>query len=426
MALDLVITNATLPDGRTGQWIAVSGGRIAEVGSGSPPEGAGETIDAGGRLVSAPLVDVHFHLDATLALGTGGKYNETGTLAEGIRLWGEIRPTLNSDDFRRRALAYCRLAVSQGMLAIRSHVDVTPSDLMAVEVLLDVKREMAPYIDLQYVAFPQMGYFSSPQMPDNITRALDMGVEVVGGIPHLEPTYELGQESVQKLCALAAERGLMVDLHCDENDDPNSRHVQMLAYETMRLGLQGRVTGSHLTSMHSMDNFYAARLITMMAKANLHVATNPLANMFLQGRFDTYPKRRGLARIPELMEAGCTVAMGHDSVLDPWYPLGRGDMLDVAFMAVHAAHMSSRTGMHDVFECVTTAPAKIMGLEGYGIAKGCNADLVIHQASDPIEAIRLRLPRLKVIRRGKVVAESAPATVKLGFGENSLSLETRG
>lgn len=426
MALDLLITNANLADGRTGQWIAVSGGRIAEVGAGSPPEGAGETIDAGGRLVSAPLVDVHFHLDATLALGTGGKYNESGTLAEGIRLWGEIRPTLDADDFRRRAVAYCRLAVSQGLLAIRSHVDVTPSDLMAVEVLLDVKREMAPWIDLQYVAFPQMGYFSSPQMPDNITRALDMGVEVVGGIPHLEPTYELGQESVQKLCALAAERGLMVDLHCDENDDPNSRHVQMLAYETMRLGLQGRVTGSHLTSMHSMDNFYAARLITMMAKANLHVATNPLANMFLQGRFDTYPKRRGLARIPELMEAGCTVAMGHDSVLDPWYPLGRGDMLDVAFMAVHAAHMSSRTAMHEVFECVTSAPAKIMGLEGYGIAKGCNADLVIHQASDPIEAIRLRLPRLKVIRRGKVVAESAPATVTLGFGGETISLQTKG
>lgn len=426
MALDLLITNANLPDGRTGQWIAVTDGRIADVGSGAPPEGAAETVDAGGRLVSAPLVDVHFHLDATLALGTGGKYNESGTLAEGIRLWGEIRPLLDTDDFRRRAIAYCRLAVAQGMLAIRTHVDVTPSDLLAVEVLLDVKREMAPWIDLQLVAFPQMGYFSSPDMPTNITRALDMGVEVVGGIPHLEPTYELGQESVKRLCALAAERGLMVDLHCDENDDPNSRHVEMLAYETMRLGLQGRVTGSHLTSMHSMDNFYASRLITMMAKADLRIATNPLANMFLQGRFDTYPKRRGLARIPELMAAGCTVAMGHDSVLDPWYPLGRADMLDVAFMAVHAAHMSSRAGMHDVFSCVTEAPARIMGIEGYGLDRGCNADLVVHQAKDPIDAIRLRLPRLAVIRRGKVVARSAPAAAEIGFGAPSVDLTAAG
>lgn len=407
--LDLLITNATLPDGRTGQTISVADDRIVAVSPTAPGE-AHSTIDAEGRLVSPPLVDAHFHLDATLSLGTGGKYNESGTLAEGIALWAEIRPQLTADNFKRRALDYCRLAVTQGLLAIRTHVDVTPENLLAVEVLKEVQAEVAPVIDLQLVAFPQMGYFSTPAMANHVERALDLGCEVVGGIPHLEPTYELGQESVRRLCQLAADRGLMVDLHCDENDDPNSRLIETLTYETTRLGLSGRVTGSHLTSMHSMDNFYAARLIRMMAAANVHVAANPLANMFLQGRFDTYPKRRGLTRIPELLEAGCLVAMGHDSVLDPWYPLGRADMLDVAFMAVHASHMSSRTGIPQTFHCVTEMPAAIMGLEGYGLTEGSFADMVIHEATDTIEAVRLRLPRRTVIRRGKVIAENRVST----------------
>ena len=407
MALDLLVTNATLPDGRTGQTIAVEGERIVAVGPEVPAGEAGETIDAGGRLVSPPLVDAHFHLDATHALGTGGRFNESGTLAEGIALWDEIRPLLTAENYKKRALDYCRLAISQGLLAIRSHVDVTADDLTGVEVLVEVKREVAPWLDLQLVAFPQMGYYSKPSMADNLNRALDLGCEVVGGIPHLEATYELGQESVRALTKIAADRGLMVDLHCDENDDPNSRHIEMLTYETRRLGLGGRVTGSHLTSMHSMNNFYAARLIRMMAAAEVHVATNPLANMFLQGRFDSYPKRRGLARIPELLAAGCVVAMGHDSVLDPWYPLGRADMLDVAFMAVHAAHMSSRTEIPQTFACVSSAPATIMGLEGYGIEKGAFADLVVHDAIDTIDAVRLRMPRKVVVRRGKVVARAS-------------------
>jgi cytosine deaminase len=293
--------------------------------------------------------------------------------------------------------------------------------------MIEVRDRVRPWLDLQLVAFPQMGYFAHPQMPGQIRRALDMGVEAVGGIPHLEPTAAMGAESVRLLCEMAAERGLMVDLHCDENDDPHSRHVETLAYETRRLGLQGRVAGSHLTSMHSMDNFYAARLITLMAQAELRVAANPLANIFLQGRFDAYPKRRGLTRIPELRAAGCVVGFGHDSMLDPWYPLGRGDMLDVAFMAVHAAHMSSRTAIAETFACVTDAPAEILGLEGYGLRVGAHADLVIHQAADPIEAVRLRLPRLFVIRRGAVIASAPPAASMLSVeGGGALSLDARG
>lgn len=410
--LDLLVRGSTLVDGRTGIDVAVMDGRIVEMRP-AISTGAVREIDALGHLVSSPFVDAHFHLDATLALGFDGHHNESGTLAEGIRVWNTIRSAISADDFRRRALEYCDLAVSQGLLAIRTHVDVTDPKLTAVEVLLDVKKAVAPYLDLQLVAFPQMGYFGAPETASNLRRALDMGVDVIDGIPHLEPTVELGRQSVRELLTIAAERGLMADLHCDENDDPSSRHVEQLAYETRRLGLQSRATGSHLTSMHSMDNFYAARLITMMAAADVSVVANPLANMFLQGRFDTYPKRRGLTRIPELMAAGCTVATGQDSVLDPWYPLGRADMLDVAFMNVHAAHMSSHAAMRDCFRLVTELPAKIMGLKNYGLAVGNRADIVVLQAADMVEAIRLRPARLAVIRRGNVIAETPRVATRL-------------
>jgi cytosine deaminase len=409
---DLILRRANLPDGRTGIDIAISDGRIAEIGP-SLQAAAAKEIDATGRLVTPPFVDAHFHLDTTLTLGIDGKVNESGTLVEGIRLWGELQPHLDADLLKRNALAYCDLAVSQGLLAIRSHVDITEDSLRGAEVLAEVRRIVAPYLDLQLVAFPQMGYFSKPSMPENFRRALALGVEVVGGIPHFEPTAEHGRDSIRILCGLAAERGLRVDMHCDEVDDPLSRHIATLTYETKRLGLEGRVTGSHLCSMHSMDNFYAARLIGQMAEARMCAVANPLANMVLQGRFDTYPKRRGMTRVPELMAAGCAVALGHDSVLDPWYPLGRADMLDVAHMAVHAGHMTSRAGMRACFAAVTDVPARILGLDGYGLAPGCFADLVMLQASDAVEAIRLKPPRLAVIRRGRVIAETAPQVTRL-------------
>ncbi len=414
MTLDLILRNAVLPDGRAGIDLAVRDGRFVEIAP-AIAAAASREIDAAGRLVTPPFVDAHFHLDATLTLGLAGKVNETGTLAEGIRLWDELRPHISAEALRARALAYCDLAVSQGLLAIRSHVDVSDDALMGAEVLVEVKKQVAPYLDLQLVAFPQMGYFAKPTLAGNLRRALDLGVEAVGGIPHLEPTAELGRESIRALCAIAAEQGLLVDMHCDETDDPASRQVETLAYETRRLGLSGRVTGSHLCSLHSMDNFYAARLIGHMAAAGLAAVANPLANMVLQGRFDSYPKRRGMTRVPELMAAGCAVALGHDSVLDPWYPLGRADMLEVAHMAVHAGHMTSQAGMRACFAAVTETPARILGLEGYGIEVGRYADCVILQARDPVEAIRLKPVRLAVVRRGRVIAEAAPAVSRLSL-----------
>ena len=246
MSFDLLIRNATLPDGRKGLDIACAGGRIAAVERGIAGE-AGRTIDAQGRLVSPPFVDCHFHMDATLSLGLA-RLNQSGTLLEGIALWGELKPLLTHEAVAERALRYCDLAVAQGLLAIRSHVDICDDRLLAVEALLDVKKRIAPYIDLQLVAFPQDGYYRSRTAVANLARALDKGVDVVGGIPHFERTMAEGARSVTALCELAAERGLLVDMHCDETDDPMSRHIETLAYETQRLGLRGRVAGSHLTS----------------------------------------------------------------------------------------------------------------------------------------------------------------------------------
>ncbi|HSK40652.1 MAG TPA: amidohydrolase family protein [Arenibaculum sp.] len=409
--LDLLVKAANLPDGRRNVDIACAGGKITAVEPGISGE-ARRVIDAAGRLVSPPFVDCHFHMDATLSLGLP-RMNQSGTLLEGIALWGELKPQLVQDAIVERALAYCDWAVARGLLAIRSHVDVCDPRLLAVEALLDVRERVRPYLDLQLVAFPQDGVLRSPGAAALLERALDMGVEVVGGIPHFERTTSEGTASVRLLCEIAAERGLMVDMHCDETDDPASRHVETLAFETQRLGLHGRVTGSHLTSMHSMDNYYVSKLIALMAEARLGVVANPLINIVLQGRHDTYPKRRGMTRVPELMGAGLTVALGHDCVMDPWYPLGSGDMLEVAHMGLHVAQMTGDDAIRACLRAVTENPAKLLGLEGYGLEPGRNADLVVLQAADPVEAIRTRAARLWVLRRGRVVARTAPVVSHL-------------
>lgn len=408
----LLIRNACLPDGRSGIDLLALGGRIAALGPQlAAPQGT-EVIDADGWLLSPPFVDAHFHMDATLSYGLP-RVNQSGTLLEGIALWGELKPDLTQEALVERALQYCDWAVAKGLLAIRSHVDVCDDRLLAVEALLDVKRRVAPYLDLQLVAFPQDGVLRAPNALANLTRALDMGVEVVGGIPHFERTAEDGTESVRLLCELAAERGLRIDMHCDESDDPHSRHIETLAFHTQRLGLQGRVTGSHLTSMHSMDNYYVSKLLPLIAEAGVHAVANPLINITLQGRHDSYPKRRGMTRVPELLAAGVNVGFGHDCVLDPWYSLGSGDMLEVAHMGLHVAQMTSQAGMQACFDAVTVNNARILGLDDYGLAPGCQADCVLLQARSPLEAIRLRATRLAVVRCGRVVARSPVQAAQL-------------
>ena len=398
---DLIVKGGTLPDGRVAD-IGIEGDVISAVEDLSGAE-AGEVIDAAGDLVSPPFVDPHFHLDATLSYGLP-RINASGTLLEGIGLWGELKQIVTQDEMVERALSYCDWAASQGLLAIRSHVDTCDDRLLGVEAMLEVRERVRGYIDLQLVAFPQDGFYRDPTARANTIRALDMGVDVVGGIPHFERTMSDGAASVRELCEIAADRGLMVDLHCDESDDPLSRHVETLACEAQRLGLQGRVAGSHLTSMHSMDNYYVSKLLPLMAEAGVAAIPNPLINITLQGRHDTYPKRRGLTRVKEMQAHGITVGWGQDCVLDPWYSLGTADMLDVAFMGMHVAQMTSPEDMARCFDMVTNQNAQILGLDGYGLAPGKRASLVVLDAGTPIEALRLRPARLAVVSNGKVIS----------------------
>ena len=374
---DLIVKGGALPDGRVVD-IGIKGGRITAIDQLASAE-AGEVIDATGDLVSPPFVDPHFHMDATLSYGLP-RINTSGTLLEGIGLWGELKQVLTQDDIVDRALKYCDWAASMGLLAIRSHVDTCDDRLLGVEALLDVRNQVKDYIDLQLVAFPQDGFYRDPTARENTIRALDMGVDVVGGIPHFERTMADGTASVQELCEIAAARGLQVDMHCDETDDPHSRHIETLAYETRRLNLQGRVAGSHLTSMHSMDNYYVSKLLPLIAEAEINAIPNPLINIVIQGRHDSYPKRRGLTRVKEMLALGINVGWGQDCVLDPWYSLGTADMLDVAFMGLHVAQMTSPKEMHTCFDMVTVNNAKTMGLTDYGLHVGAKASLVVLDA----------------------------------------------
>ena len=410
MSFDLIVKGGTLPDGRVAD-IGIRGEAIDAIEPEIDAE-AGRVIYAAGDLVSQPFVDPHFHMDATLSYGIP-RINRSGLLLEGIALWGELKQVMIYEEVRDRALAYCDWAVSMGLLAIRSHVDTCDDRLLGVDALLEVKKTVAPYIDLQLVAFPQDGFYRDPTARDNTIRALDKGVDVVGGIPHFERSMSDGARSVTELCEIAAERGLMIDLHCDESDDPHSRHIEQLVYETQRLGLQGRANGSHLTSMHSMDNYYVSKLLPMMAEAEVSAIPNPLINIMLQGRHDTFPKRRGLTRVKEMQALGIRVGWGQDCCMDPWYSLGTADMLDVAFMGLHVAQMSSPADMAKCFDMVTSVNASIMGLDHLGLEVGKRASLVVLDAGDPIEAVRLRPDRLYVISRGKVVSEKPKRDAKL-------------
>ena len=412
---NLLIKNCNLGD-RKNTNILIQNGVITEISDDLPQNDCPE-IDAKNYFVTSPFIDSHFHMDATLSYGLP-RINKSGTLLEGIQLWGELKPTLTKEAIKARARELCKWSIARGTLSIRSHVDVSGDNLLAVESLLEIREEMKEFINLQLVAFPQDGLLRADCL-DNLIRSLDMGVDVIGGIPHFERTMADGTESIKILCELAEKRNLLVDMHCDESDDPLSRHVEMLTYHTHRLRLNGRVAGSHLTSMHSMDNYYFSKLIALMLEADLNIIPNPLINITIQGKHDVYPKRRGMTRVPEQIKAGLNVAFGHDCVLDPWYPLGSHDMLEVAHMALHVAHMTGADDMKACFDSVTSTAAKVLHLDSYGLKKGNNGDLVILQCKDKIEALRLKPTRLFVIKKGKVISSANPTDYKLNIGEKT-------
>ena len=401
--LDLLLRRARLPGRADLQDIGVRDGVIA-----APEPEASQVVDLDGSLVTPALVEPHIHLDAVLTVGEP-RQNESGSLFEGIAIWADRVKQLTVDDVKRRVRTVLRWQLANGVQFVRSHVDVCDPELRAVRALLELRQEIGDQMTLQLVAFPQQGIMSFDGGEELMKRAIDMGVDVVGAIPHFELTREYGERSVKFAMALAAEKGLRVDIHCDETDDEHSRFVEVMAAETIRLGMGGRVTASHTTAMHSYNNAYAYRLINNLKRANMHMVTNPLDNSTLQGRFDSYPIRRGHTRVKELLSAGVNVCVGHDSVMDPWYPLGYGDPLQAAFVLAHYGQMSGHGELLTLIDMITRNPAGALGLEGYGLEPGCRADLVAYAAPTEMDAIRLVSPRKLVIRAGKVVARTEPA-----------------
>jgi cytosine/creatinine deaminase len=401
--LDLLLRNAR-PLGETGtRDLGVREGRLV-----APEPEAAQVIDLGGALVTPPLVEPHIHLDAVLTAGQP-RSNESGSLFEGISIWAERVRDLTEEDVRQRAGKVLRWQLANGVQHVRSHVDVCDPDLRAVRALVGLREELGEQLDLQLVAFPQQGILSFDGGPELMRRAISLGVDVVGAIPHFELTREMGVDSVRLAFDLAEEHGLRVDIHCDETDDEHSRFVEVMAAETIRRGLAGRVTASHTTAMHSYNNAYASRLIANIARAGMHIATNPLDNAMLQGRFDSYPVRRGGTRVKELLAAGVTVCVGHDSVLDPWYPLGYGDPLQAAFVLAHLGHLSGSSEIAGLFDMLTAGGARALGLERQSLEEGAPASLVVFDAPTELDALRLVPRRRLVLRRGQIVARTEPA-----------------
>jgi len=403
--IDLILRNAKLAGQDTPTDLGVTDGVIVAIGDDTT---AAETIDLGGRLVTAPLVEPHIHLDAALTVGQP-RPNVSGSLFEGIAIWADRVADLSYSDVQSRVSQILRWQLACGVQHVRSHVDVCDPELRALRALVDLREQVRGLIDLQLVAFPQQGILGFDGGRELMRKAVEIGADVVGGIPHYELTREDGVESVRFAMALADEHGLRVDIHCDETDDDHSRFVEVMAAETIRRGMSGRVTASHTTAMHSYNNAYAHRLITNIARARLHMVTNPLDNSVLQGRFDTGPIRRGHTRVKQLLEAGVNVCIGHDSVMDPWYPLGYGDPLQAAFVLVHLGQMSGDDELRQLIEMITTNPAAALGVPGYGLRPGGPADLVVFDAPSEADALRLIAPRTLVLRGGRVVARSVPA-----------------
>lgn len=425
-----IITDAKTVD-RSSVDVAIEDGRISRLesaGSIDPtavPES--QRYNADGRLVTPSLTEPHIHLDATLTAGQP-EWNDSGTLAEGISIWSDRKETLEADDVKARAEQAVEWLAAHGVTRVRTHADTTEESLTGVSALLELREEVADLVDLQVVAFPQDGIFTDESHEDLLREALDMGADVVGAIPHNEHTREDGVASVELAMDLAERYDRRADLHIDETDDPGSRFTEVLASEAIKRGIGDRVTASHTTAMHSYPNSYAAKLIALLAESGVDVVTNPPDNAVLQGRYDDYPRRRGHTRIDELHEAGVTVGLGHDSVMDPWYHYGRGDPLDAAFVLLHYAHMNGRSDVEPIWDMLTTANASVFGVDEYGLSVGAEGSLVVYDAPDAFNALRTRAARTLVLKEGREIARTEPASTHVvrdsdGEGEADHSVD---
>jgi cytosine/creatinine deaminase len=368
-------------------------------------------LDLTGQLVSPPFVESHIHLDSALTAGQP-RPNQSGTLFEGIEIWRDRKQSLTLEDVKARAIATLKQQAEQGVLYVRSHVDVSEPSLTALQALLEVREAVRDWITLQIVAFPQDGIYGSPKNLALMEIALQRGADVVGGIPHYELTREDGVASVQQIFDWAEQYDKLIDIHCDEIDDDQSRFLEVVAACARRRGMSDRTTASHTTAFASYNNAYAFKLMGYLQAAPINFVANPLINITLQGRTDTYPKRRGVTRVKELWQAGLNVSLGHDCVQDPWYGLGTGNMLEVASMAVHVCQMTGQAELDACYDMVTWHGARTLKLPHYGIAVGQSADLIGLDAPDPATAIRCRSAVRTVISKGKLLCETIPARTR--------------
>ncbi len=415
----MIIKQAKLR-GKEGLWnIVVQDGKISKVTESLDDVSGHEIFDVEGALVLPPFIEPHIHLDTTLTAGEP-EWNKSGTLFEGIQRWSQRKETLTYEDVKTRSKTALKWQIAQGIQHVRTHVDVTDPNLTALKAMLEVKEEMAPYVDIQLVAFPQEGILSYPNGIELLEEALKMGADAVGGIPHFEFTREYGVESLKKAFDLAEKYDRLVDIHCDEIDDEQSRFVEVVAKEAYERGIGARTTASHTTAMGSYNDAYTYKLFRLLKLSSINFVSNPLVNIHLQGRFDSYPKRRGLTRVKELQEAGLNICFGHDDIFDPWYPLGTGNMLQVLHMGIHAAQLMGYDQIVNSIDLITNNSAKTLQIEdSYGIEEGKPANLIVLSAENEYEAIRKQVTVRYSFRNGKIIAATKPSETTVSFGENT-------
>lgn len=379
---------------------------------------SGEILDGEEGIIYPPFVEPHIHLDATQTAGQPN-WNQSGTLFEGIERWAERKSLLSHEDVKSRAWKTLKWQIANGVQHVRTHVDVSDPTLTALKAMLEVKKEIAPWVDLQIVAFPQEGILSYPNGEKLLEQAMEMGADVVGGIPHFEFTREYGVESMHIAFDIARKYNKQIDIHCDEIDDEQSRFVETVAALALKYDMGEKVTASHTTAMHSYNNAYASRLFRLLKMSKIHFVANPLVNIHLQGRFDTYPKRRGVTRVKEMLKNNINVCFGHDDVFDPWYPLGTANMLQVLHMGLHVCQLMGYGQINDGLKLVTENSAKALGLMDYGIQEGNSANFIVLPAENGFDAVRRQVPTRYSIRHGKVISETqlAKTTIHLSDSE---------
>lgn len=419
--MDVLIRQAKLLDQHELVNIAIKDGKIHTIARNIEAT-AKEEIDAQGNLVISPFVESHVHLDSALSAGNP-RHNASGTLLEAIEIWGDFKETFTKEDIKQRARETIQWQIANGILKIRTHVDTTDPTFQTLEALLEVREELKQYIDLQIVAFPQDGIFTANRGDELLEEALKMGADVVGGMPQVEFTREDGIRSIETIFQLANKYDKLIDIHTDETGDEQSRFAEVIAKEAIIHRMDNRVAISHATAMHNYSNDYAAKLIRLLHRANVHVVTNPTSNALLQNRLDGYPRKRGHTRVDELLAANVNVSIGNDNIMDPFGPLGKGSMLQAAHLLAHTAHLSGSKQVAQLFQMITTNGAKTLHDDSYGIAEQKQADLIVLDAKDELEAIRLTSECIAVIRQGNIISKTIPAKRTLMLNEHITSID---